>query len=117
MVSLPKKVTARFYQTAAGSKPVRDWLLDLSIDDRRIIGQDIQTVEFGWPIGMPVCRSLGRGIWEVRSSLDRGRIARVLFVMIENEMILLHGFMKKTQATPQHDLTLAIKRKKECEDA
>jgi phage-related protein len=92
-------------------------LLDLSIDDRRIIGQDIQTVEFGWPIGMPVCRSLGRGIWEVRSSLDRGRIARVLFVMIENEMILLHGFMKKTQAIPQHDLTLAIKRKKECEDA
>jgi phage-related protein len=77
MVSLPKKIPARFYQTASGAKPVREWLFELSIDDRRIIGQDIQTIEYGWPIGMPLCRSLGHGIWEVRSSLDHGRIARV----------------------------------------
>jgi phage-related protein len=114
MVSLPKRVTARFYQTALGSKPAREWLLDLTQDDRRIIGQDIQTVEFGWPIGMPVCRSLGQGIWEVRSNLAAGRIARMLFTFVDDEMILLHGFIKKAQATPHHDLELAIKRKKEC---
>jgi phage-related protein len=114
MMSLPKKVTARFYQTASGSKPAREWLLSLTQDDRRIIGQDIQTVEFGWPIGMPVCRSLGQGIWEVRSNLEGGRIARMLFAFVDDEMILLHGFIKKTQATPHHDLELAIKRKKEC---
>ena len=117
MVSLPKKVTARFYQTASGSKPVRDWLLELSVHDRRVIGQDIQTVEFGWPIGMPICRFLGFGIWEVRSNLEHGRIARVLFAMIESEMILLHGFIKKTQSTPQHDVTLAVKRKRDCDNA
>lgn len=108
-----KKIQARFYELASGKKPVRNWLLDLAGDDRRAIGFDIQTVEFGWPIGMPVCRALGQGLYEVRSNLSDGRIGRVLFCIIANEMVLLHGFVKKTQKTPPTDLELAVKRMKE----
>jgi phage-related protein len=110
-----KKITGRFYMTATGRRPVREWLLGLSRDDRRIIGKDIQKVEFGWPIGMPYCRPLGHGLWEVRSDLASGRIARVIFCIVHQEMVLLHGFEKKSQKTPAHDLELAIKRKKEIE--
>lgn len=113
MIDRTKKIVARFFESAAGRKPVREWLLDLSGDDRRSIGYDIQTVEFGWPIGMPVCRPLGAGLWEVRSSLSGNRIARVIFCMKEGEMILLHAFIKKTQKTPQDDIALAASRKKE----
>ncbi len=80
--------------------------------DRRIIGEDIKDVEFAWPIEMPLVRSLGRGIWEVRSSLPQGRIARVLFCVEPEHMVLLHGFMKTTQKTPAKDLDLAIRRRK-----
>jgi phage-related protein len=79
----------------------------------RLIGKDIQKVEFGWPIGMPYCRTLGRGMWEVRSDLSGGRIARVIFAIVGGEMILLHGFEKKSQKTPSSDLDLALKRKRE----
>ena len=92
---------------------MREWLLELSADDRRAVGYDIQTVEFGWPIGMPVCRPLGHGLYEVRSNLSEGRIGRVLFCIIGGEMVLLHGFVKKTQKTPPADLALAVKRMKE----
>ena len=98
---------------ASGRKPVRDWLLELVPGDCRIVGYDIQTVEFGWPIGMPVCRPLGAGLYEVRSNLSDGRIGRVLFCIIAGEMVLLHGFVKKTQKTPPADLVLASKRMKE----
>lgn len=108
-----KKIVGRFYASPGGRRPVRDWLLELDRDDRRIIGADIQRVEFGWPLGLPYCRSLGRGLWEVRSSLDGGRIARVVFAIVDGEMILLHGFMKKTQKTPAQDIELAFKRKQE----
>jgi phage-related protein len=108
-----KKIQARFYELASGRKPVRDWLLDLPSEERRVLGFDIQTVEFGWPIGMPVCRPLGKGVYEVRSNLSDGRIARVIFCIIANEMVLLHGFVKKTQKTPPSDLALAVKRMKE----
>ena len=110
---LHKKIQARFYELASGRKPVREWLLELSADDRRAVGYDIQTVEFGWPIGMPVCRPLGHGLYEVRSYLSDGRIGRVLFCIIGGEMVLLHGFVKKTQKTPPADLALAVKRMKE----
>jgi len=113
MIDRSKKITARFYLTAMGRNPVRNWLLDLSKDDRRIIGKDIQKVEFGWPIGMPYCRALGHGIWEVRSDLSGGRIARVIFSIVGGEMILLHGFEKKSQKTPSHDIELALKRRRE----
>jgi phage-related protein len=108
-----KKITARFYLTATGGKPVREWLLELSRDDRRIIGKDIQKVEFGWPIGMPYCRSIQADLWEIRSSLLGGRIARVIFCIVGGEMVLLHGFEKKTQKTPAHDIELARKRQRE----
>jgi phage-related protein len=102
-----------FLRPRAGSGPVREWLKGLPSDDRKIVGEDIKDVEFAWPIGMPLCRSLGRGLWEVRSTLTQGRIARVLFCEHEGRMILLHAFIKKTQKTPAGDLELAIKRKKE----
>jgi len=88
------------------------WLKSLEPDDRRIIGEGIKDVEFSWPIGMPLVRSLGQGIWEVRSSLAGGRIARVLFCIESDCMVLLHGFMKKTQKTPQREIDLAVKRRK-----
>jgi phage-related protein len=113
MIDRSKKIVARFYLTAAGRNPVRDWLLELPRNDRRIIGKDIQKVEFGWPIGMPYCRALGHGLWEVRSDLTGGRIARVIFSIIRGEMVLLHGIEKKTQKTPAHDIELAFKRKRE----
>jgi phage-related protein len=79
----------------------------------KTIGEDIKDIEFSWPIGMPLVRPLGRELWEVRSSLPRGRIARVLFCVEEGRMMLLHGFIKKTQKTPQRDIGLALKRKRE----
>ena len=110
-----KKVSARFYLTSTGGNPVRDWLIDLPTDDKRQIGHDIGAVEYGWPVGMPLCRNLGEGLWEVRSSLTSRRIARVLFCLVRSELVLLHGFIKKTQKTPPDDLALARKRQKEIE--
>lgn len=92
---------------------MREWLKSLDEDDRKIIGEDIKDVEFAWPIGMPLCRALGNGLWEVRSTLTQGRIARVLFCIHDGRMVVLHGFIKKTQKTPDNDLSLAIRRKKE----
>lgn len=109
-----KSVEVVFYQTPAGNEPVRVWLKDeVSDEERRIIGTDIKIVEYGWPIGMPVCRPMGSGLHEVRSSLPGNRIARVLFCVEDGQMILLHGFIKKTRATPKADLDLAKARKKE----
>jgi phage-related protein len=82
---------------------------------KKIIGRDIQKVEFGWPIGMPYCRPLGHGLWEVRSDLTGGRITRVIFCIVGGEMVLLHGFEKKTQKTPPQDIELALKRKRDIE--
>lgn len=111
-----KRVQAVFYRTEAGGEPVREWLKSLSPEDRKAIGEDIKTVEFGWPVGMPVSRSLGNGIYEVRSDLARNRIARVLFYLDQSgRMVLLHGFIKKTQKTPQGDLELALRNKKKHE--
>jgi len=108
-----KRVPAIFFRTEAGGEPVRDWLRSLpSPNDRKRIGEDIKTVEFGWPIGMPACRPLGERIHEVRTRLSENRIARVLFyVDRRNRMVLLHGFIKKTRATPAEDLELAKRNK------
>ena len=108
----PKRLPARFYRSNSGREPVREWLRKLDAEDRKILGEDIKDVEFSWPIGMPLVRALGRELWEVRSNLPRGRIARVLFCVETECMVLLHGFIKKTQKTPQSDLDLALKRKK-----
>ena len=97
MIDRTKKLPARFYVSPAGRNPVREWILELPSEDRHTIGKDIQKVEFGWPIGRPDCAPLGYGLWEVRSDLDSRRIARVIFCMGDGHMILLHGFIKKTQ--------------------
>ena len=112
-MSEPKRLPARFYRCDAGREPVREWLKSLDVEDRKVIGEDIKDVEFSWPIGLPLVRSLGKELWEVRSSLPRGRIARVIFCVAESHVVLLHGFIKKTQKTPQSEITLALKRKRE----
>jgi phage-related protein len=107
-----KRIPAIFYRTDAGGEPVREWLKGLPSEDRKRIGEDIKTVEFGWPLGMPVCRPLGQGIYEVRSNLAHNRIARTLFYIDRNSrMVLLHGFVKKTRKTPQEDLEQARSNK------
>ncbi len=99
----------RFYRTVSGTEPVRDWLINLDKEKRRKIGIDIKTVQFGWPMGMPLVRKLERGLWETRSHLPGG-IARVMSTVDGSTMILLHGFIKKSQATPQQDLATARRR-------
>jgi phage-related protein len=108
-----KRVPAAFYELPSGRQPVREWLKNLSSADRKIIGEDIKFLEFGWPVGMPLCRALGSSIWEVRSQITQGRISRVLFIIKDGRMVLLHAFIKKTQKTPHADRDLALKRKKE----
>ena len=115
MADNQKRIPALFYQSMSGKQPVRDWLMKLDIADRKTIGADIKTVEFGWPIGMPTCRPMGKGLYEVRSSLAGGRIARVLFCIYDSQMVLLHGFIKKTQKTPKQELDLALERKTQVE--
>jgi phage-related protein len=98
-----------FYRTASGREPVREWLRGLDRDSRRVIGEDIKTVQYGWPLGMPLVRSLGDGLWEVRSRLRTG-IARVIFFAKGDVMALVHGFIKKSQKTPKDDLEIARRR-------
>lgn len=110
-----KRLPAAFYCSPSGREPVREWLRALGDEDRKIIGEDIKDVEFSWPIGMPLCRSLGRGLWEVRSEITQGRIARTLFCIDDGRMVLLHAFIKKAQRTPQAEIELAMKRKRDIE--
>jgi phage-related protein len=107
-----KRVPAVFYRTEAGNEPVRDWLKAMSAEDRRFIGEDIRTVEYAWPIGMPTCRPMGDALHEVRTNLAGGRIARVFFYVDRNQrMVLLHRILKKTRTTPSSDLDLARSNK------
>lgn len=104
-----------FYATTSGNEPVREWLKDLPREDKKIIGEDIKTVQYGYPIGMPLTRILHgtEGLEEIRCKISDGKIARIVFYVENNVMILLHAFIKKTQKTPQKDLDLAIKRYKD----
>lgn len=111
MPSTPR-LTAIFYATSNSNEPVREWLKGLSKQDRRSIGEDIAYVQFKWPIGKPQVDHLRGAIWEVRTSLGN-RIARTLFAVDGGVMILLHGFIKKTQQTPTSEIALAEKRFKE----
>jgi len=110
-----KRIAAAFHRTASGNEPVRDWLKGLDQEDRKIIGDDLRTLEFGWPIGMPLSRPVvsRKGLWEARSTLPGGRIARVLFCFAGGRMVLLHGFIKKSRTTPARELDLAAKRMRE----
>ncbi|MBR6215795.1 MAG: type II toxin-antitoxin system RelE/ParE family toxin [Spirochaetaceae bacterium] len=100
---------AAFYKTRQGNQPCRDFLLELNRDDRREIGADIFAVQKGFPIGLPLCRKLDKDLWEVRSDLADG-ICRVFFTIDENTMVLLHGFIKKTQKTPLDEIATAKNR-------
>jgi phage-related protein len=103
------RLTVVFYREASGKEPVRDWLRSLDRTSKRTLGEDIKTVQFGWPLGMPLVRGLSGGLWEVRSRL-RDTMARVIFIIEDGYMVLLHGFIKKSRATPKLDLDLARKR-------
>jgi phage-related protein len=103
-------LTVRFYRTENGTEPVRDWLRSLSQEQRKTIGEDIKTVQYGWPVGMSLVRKLDSRLWEVRSHVSGG-IARVIFTVCGNIMVLLHGFIKKSLKAPLDDLETARKRK------
>lgn len=107
------KLQVRFFRTGRGVEPVRTWLKSLPKEEKVVIGTDIKTVQYGWPLGMPLVKHLDLGIWEIRSSLPRGKIARVLFFMHFNAMVLINGFIKKSQKTPKDELDLAKKRMKQ----
>ncbi len=102
-------LTVVFYRTEAGREPVHEWLLSLSREARRTIGEDIKTAQFGWPLGMPLIRKLEPGLWEVRSDIDQG-IARVIFTVEGATMVLLHSFVKKSRKTPHDELNTARRR-------
>lgn len=106
----------QFYRSESGNEPVREWLRGLHVEDRKAIGDDIKTVELGWPIGMPLVRKMEADIWEVRVDLQQ-RIARVLFTVVGNQMVLLHGFIKKSQKTPESDLKVARLRMRQVHDS
>jgi phage-related protein len=107
-----QRVPLNFYRSAAGNEPVLEWLRSLPDAERKAIGSDLSDAQFAWPVGMPLCRPLGGGLFEIRTSLD-GKIARVFICFSDGILVALHGFIKKTQKTPRSDLALAIKRLKE----
>jgi phage-related protein len=105
-------IPVAFWSTERGKEPVREWLKEMPKADRTKIGEDLATLQYGWPVGMPLCRSLKNGLWELRSELSNRSQVRILLTFFEGQLVLLHGFIKKTQRTPKDDLELAIKRKK-----
>jgi phage-related protein len=116
MMNDRRRLPVFFYRTEAGHEPVREWLQELDPQDRKAIGTDLLRVQEQWPIGMPVCRSLGKGLWEVRTNISSNRTARVLFFVDEDRIGVVHGFVKKTQKTPAADLELARRRMKEMQE-
>jgi len=110
------KIPLAFYRTAGGSEPVRDWLKAMARDDRLEIGADLQRVQYRWPVGMPLCRPMKGGLWEVRTNLPTKTISRVLVCFHDGVLIALHGFIKKSQKTPDDDLAIARRRMNEVEN-
>ncbi len=111
----PLKIPLIFYRSRSGSEPVREWLKELPEAERQAIGKDLLRAQWRWPVGMPLCRPLGSGLWEIRTELPTKRTARVLICLYREHLVALHGFIKKTRKTPEDDLALARKRQKELE--
>jgi phage-related protein len=111
--SSPQKIPLVFFRNVIGSEPVREWLKELPEAERRAIGKDLLRAQWHWPVGMPLCRAMGDGLWEIRSALPTKRTSRVLLCVYRENLVALHGFIKKTRATPDEDLALARKRQKE----
>lgn len=110
-----RKIPLIFFRLRAGHEPVRDWLKELPEVERHAIGKDLLRAQWRWPVGMPLCRPLGGGLWEVRTYLSTKRTARVLLCFYREHLVALHGFIKKTRTTPENDLALARNRKTELE--
>jgi phage-related protein len=100
------EIPVRFYKTSKGREPTREWLRSLNAEERRTVGTDLMRLQFGWPVGMPLVRSLQGGLWELRCTLPSQRIARILLCFHDDTLVLLHGFIKKTQKTPLDDMAL-----------
>ncbi len=115
MAGKPSKMPLVFFRNETGSEPVRDWLKGLGEGERHAIGKDLLRAQWRWPVGMPLCRPMGKGLWEVRTKLPGNHAARVLISFYQGHLVALHGFIKKTRATPDDDLKLARKRQKELE--
>jgi len=111
---LDPKLRVKFFATEQGKEPVKEWLQSLTKEERKIIGFDLKTVQYGWPLGMPLVKSLGNKLWELRCTIPKG-IARIIFIAKNGEIILLHAFIKKTQKTPLQELEIATKRSKQME--
>ena len=111
----PQKIHLVFFRTGTGSEPAREWLKGLDEAERQAIGRDLLRAQWRWPVGMPLCRPLGKGLWEIRTDLPTKRTARVLLCVHLDHLVALHGFIKKTRATPDDDLAIARKRQKELE--
>lgn len=109
------RLYAAFYRTDSGNEPVREWIKSFRRDDKAIIGKAISEVQWGWPLGMPLVRKMEKDLWEVRVNISDGRIARVLFTIFNEDMLLLHGFVKKTPKTPSGELDIARERRKQAE--
>ncbi len=113
MPESPKPIPLVFWRSATGREPVREWLKELSREDKRTVGRDVAKVQFGWPVGMPLCRPLSGGLWELRSSLATRREARVFCGFYDGMLIALHAIIKRTRQTPAEDLALARQRLKD----
>ena len=113
---VPQRIEVVFYCSLSGNEPVREWLIDLPEVNRRAVGQDLHRVQYRWPVGMPLVRPMGKGLFEVRTPLPDGTTARVLFSFHGDELYALLAFIKKAQKTPAPDLETARKRQKEVEN-
>jgi phage-related protein len=109
----PQKIPLLFFRSGGGKEPVREWLQNLDELDRQAVGQDLMRAQWRWPVGMPLCRAMGQGLWEIRTNLPSSRTARVLICLHDEALVALHGFVKKTAKTPDDELALARKRLKE----
>ena len=114
-LSQPQKIPLIFFRTETGEEPVLVWLKGLPEEERQAIGRDLLRAQWRWPVGMPLCRPMGNGLWEIRTDLATKRTARVLLCLHREHLVALHGFIKKTRTTPEEDLALARRRKKELE--
>ena len=115
MAEKARKTPLIFYRMASGREPVREWLKGLDEAECRAIGRDLMRAQWRWPVGMPLCRPLGNGLWEIRTALPTKRTARVLLCFAREHLVALHGFIKKTRTTPEADLAKARQRQKELE--
>ncbi len=113
MIQAKPLLSVTFFKTQSGNEPVRDWLRGLETDYKKVIGEDIKLIQFRWPLGMPLVRKMEADLWEARSNLPQGNISRVFFTVSGSQMILLHGFIKKSQKTPKKEIEQARRRKNE----